>query len=225
MAIREGTFRVTRDVDLTEDEVRQRARQSAEGALAMEAQRERSEAEAEAWKERKKELANQEKTLLADLLRVAKAVRDRREQREVDAKESIETGNVVVVRLVSTGEAISTRPATTPELRELDRAREEAEEQMNAAAKAELEAQLPERIRTAIATLCVKGRTEEALVKAIAKETKATFEQVRGEVVAAIECGHLAEQAGKLHWIGPKAPTPTKDDGIVPDDYQPAATH
>lgn len=216
--MRTETFMLELPVDLDETDER-------EGRARGESRRLRREQASRAWpalarqeqriKDRKEEQKAEIKDMEAAKERIIATARSAneaaetgREPRQVECREEL-VGVMVFTRRLDTGEDVgAARPATKQELAAADDAKSDK-------AKQELAAALPDRIRAGIARLCApKGREEPALVKLLAKEIKeATTEQIKEIVDGEVEAGRLAEDGGKLLWIGKppvqsSAPTP-----------------
>lgn len=100
---------------LTAAEVVDRSQQLASAELARDEAQRVFDAEAEAWKERKKELDARVLTIGVSCTRLARAVKDREEEREVECRVQIDGSTYTLVR-TDTGEVVQLRPATVAEM-------------------------------------------------------------------------------------------------------------
>ena len=214
--MRVETFHEEHDTPLTEEERNIRGRQAARQSIALTKHDELFETLAEDWRTRKKQLAGDRELMVDSIRKVATAAETGKEPRLVECREEL-VGVMVITIRCDTGETVGSRAATRQEMAPVERAKNEA-----------LKHDDPEdffvRVQTQIAMHCRKARTESALLKALEKDLpNATLKELKAEVTRQIELGRLVEDGGKLTWIGGSGAAPAEDDGVVDDDYQPAA--
>ncbi len=219
--MRDGTFDLELDVQLTEDERNLRGRQAARQALAIKAKKKLIEDETEAWKLRKKALETEEEELTGALYEVSATAKTGIEMRQVPCEEVL-VGVMVETRRCGGdrhGEYVSSRPANKDELAGVERPKTPkpaAGPQMIGITPAMKVAKLAK----LIGGLDMKPHPEKWVVGQLAKGCpEATPDEVKSAVALAIDRGRLLEDDGKLCRAEADADEP--DGGIVPDDYVP----
>lgn len=115
--MRRESFLEMLPVPLTDDEVNERARESAGVVTQIQAKKHDVEVHKEEAKNKTKRLEDEEKAITARDYELALAVKSRREPRQVECREEYADQKVNAVRQ-DTGEVVSSRAATRAEIEE-----------------------------------------------------------------------------------------------------------
>ena len=226
-------------VKLTPEEIEDRRRAHSLAPLGLEAHAEVVAEEAEKWdaakaarKAREKELEGQGKKMIADLCKEARVIRDGVDMREVLC-EDVVVGQMLHTRRLDTGEQVGPGRRASP--LELEAWEEAHPPVITGSIKASADVVAPgngheptgiaESLDKALPGICTKARNEALVYKALGQAVPTSTPLDRKACVERnLKAGNLGEKDGKLLWA-PNEGKAAEDDAVVPDDYQPGATH